>query len=113
MKAKIRLRIIHQVPIIGGIMPGVKTKEAFAEVTVQVARLISCLVLAQDKGTGFDVLLTEGRGLPHEPLYRSCMVLRQHGRYRVPFGTKVKEGEIIFLLPHPARVMVDGAEFVL
>ena len=71
-------------------MATIKSKKAFPERTVNIARFSSRAIFRQNNDFRFDVLLFKSCCLPHKSFDDLLMVLGEHGWYRIPFSRKLK-----------------------
>ena len=107
MKVKIRLGVIDVVAIILWIVATVERPCAFTEATVDIARFLLRLVFSHQENVRLDIVLVESSCLTHEALNCTSMILRQHGRDRVPLGREIKQREIILLRWDAPVAVVD------
>ena len=98
MHIQLGRRVSHDMPVVLGIMSAEEGPEAIPVITMDIAVLLQGSIVAQDNDAGFDISLTERRGLPHESLDQPLMALGQHGRHRIPFGGEVEQQEDIIAL---------------
>lgn len=99
MLVEISVFFANLVLIIFGIVASVECPETFAENSVDVFCFPDILVFSHDHNIGFDQAAFEAGCLSEKPLDHFGVILRKHGRNRVPFGGEFKQGKVIIVLP--------------
>src|SRR5437868_1472786 len=98
MEAEIGRRVADFMLVIFGVMPAIKGEEASAIIGVKIADKFRALILGKDRYIFLDVLFMEHCRLSHEAFDDIDVILRQHRRNGIEFGTEIIEREVVIFL---------------
>jgi hypothetical protein len=105
----------YLVLVVFRIVAAVECPEALAEHAVDVFGFADFLVFTHDDNVRFDEVGLEARSLSEKSFDNPGVILRQHGGDRIPLRRKLKQREVVVVLPQPpfGRVIVDVGKLVL
>ena len=85
--------------IVFWIVAPIKCPESFPENAVQIFSFSDLFVFSHYDNIRFDQMLFKTSGLTIKSSDHTRMILREHGRDRIPLGRKFKYGKVIIILP--------------
>src|SRR5690606_6126781 len=101
--------------IVFGVVAAIKRPESFTENAVDIFGFADFFVFTHHDYVRLDKLRFKSSGLSEESLYDLAVILRQHGRDRIPFRREFEQGEIVVVFSQSpfSRVIVDIRKLVL
>src|ERR1035437_4473997 len=98
-------------------MAAIKSPGAFTKLTMYITRFVSSFVLPHYQNVFLYIAFIKSNRLSPETFYQLLVILTQHGRHRIPLGTKFEQRKLIVLFSytvflHACIVCIYSRKFV-